>query len=202
MHNPFKKHSDKKETIDPLPPGQTITTKLPVFSYGKTPIIGLDEWRLRIDGLVKNKKTLEWASFLELTQTTVVADFHCVTQWSRLNNLWQGVLFKDIATLVTPLKQARFVIIHCYGGYATNLPLTILLEKNVILANQLDGYDLDPDHGWPLRLIVPSRYGWKSAKWVTHLEFVKKDAPGFWENRGYNNNADPWKEDRFWPELR
>ena len=201
MNTPLKKHADKKENMDSLPPAQTITTKLPIFSYGKTPIIDLDEWRLQIDGLVKNKKTLKWASFLELTQTTLIADFHCVTQWSRLKNVWKGVLFKDIATLVNPLKQAKFVIIHCYGGYVTNLPLNILIDEEAILATQLDGIDLDPDHGWPLRLIVPSRYGWKSAKWINHLEFVKKDAPGFWENRGYSNTADPWKEDRFWSEL-
>ena len=201
MCNLFKKHPDNKEPMATLPPGQKITAKLPIFSYGKTPLISLNEWRLQIDGLVKTKKTLEWVNFLELPQTTVTADFHCVTRWSRLNNVWKGVLFKDVATLVKPLEQARFVIIHCYGGYLTNLPLNILLEKDVILATQLDGHDLHSDHGWPLRLIVPSRYGWKSAKWIAHLEFVQQDVPGFWENRGYNNNADPWKEDRFWPEI-
>ena len=142
-----------------------------------------------------------WEEFKALTWTTVNADFHCVTQWSSLDNTWEGVLFTDLMELVNPKPEANFVMAHCYGNYTTNIPLETLIADNSLLAHMQNGSEIGKDHGWPLRLVVPSKYAWKSAKWVTGIEFMAEDQPGFWEQRGYNNSADPWKEERFWPEL-
>ena len=143
---------------------------------------------------------MNWDVFSQLPWTSLKADFHCVTQWSALDNTWEGVLFSDIVDLVKPAPEAKYVMAHCYGGYTTNLPLDVATEEG-ILAHKQDGEELGRDHGWPLRLVVPSRYAWKSAKWVCAIEFIDENQPGFWEQRGYNNNADPWKEERFWPSL-
>ena len=184
-----------------VPPGQFVTDKFPVLTYGPTPQIDLKEWRLQVSGLVEREVSLTWEQFLALPQTTVVADLHCVTQWSRLNNRWEGVPAREVLRLARPRPEGRYVMLHCYGGYTTNLPLDVLLGDDVLLAHRHDGQPLTPEHGWPLRLVVPQRYGWKSAKWVRGLEVMAEDEPGFWEQRGYNMNADPWKEERFWPEL-
>ena len=183
---------------DRVPPGQFVSEKFPVLTYGPTPKIDLASWRLRMVGLVENEMELDWEQFKALPWTIVGADFHCVTQWSALNNVWEGVLFSDLVKLKT---EAKFIMAHCYGGYSTNMPLEAVLQENGIPAHKRDGQELPPDHGWPLRLVVPNRYGWKSAKWLNAIEFMAQDTPGFWEARGYNNNADPWKEERFWPEL-
>ena len=144
---------------------------------------------------------IDWEAFLGLPWSVVEADFHCVTQWSALDNMWEGVLYTDLARLVAVKPEARYAMAHCYGGYTANLPLEVLLDGRAILANRHNGGDLLPEHGWPVRLVVPSRYGWKSAKWLRAIELMSDDRPGFWEKRGYNNNGDPWKEERFWPEL-
>ena len=144
---------------------------------------------------------LIWDQFMALPQTTVDAEFHCVTQWSRLENTWEGVLFTEVMKLIKPKPQAKFVMVHCYGGYSANLELDVLLDDDVLFAHKHDGEPLTPGHGWPLRLVVSKRYGWKSAKWVNGLEFMEHNEPGFWERRGYNMKGDPWKEERFWPEL-
>ena len=185
---------------DRVPPGQFLTTKFPVLTYGSTPKIDLAAYSLNVFGLVEREVELSWKEFTKLEWTTVTADFHCVTQWSQLDNTWEGITLAAIAELARPKPQAKFVMAHCYGGYTTNLPLDLALEEG-LLAHKQDGRELAEGHGWPLRLIIPSRYGWKSAKWVNGIEFMAEDAPGFWEQRGYNNNADPWKEERFWPEL-
>ena len=184
-----------------VPPGQFVTRKFPVLSYGPTPKIELDSWRLRLFGLVEKELELDWERFKALPWSTVDADFHCVTQWSALDNSWEGVLLSDLLGLVQPKPEAKYIMAHCYGGYTTNVPLDALEEGEFILANKRNGEELSPDHGWPVRLIVPSRYGWKSAKWLNGIEFMAEDRPGFWEERGYSNHADPWKEERFWPEL-
>ncbi len=183
------------------PPGQFVTSKFPVLTYGTTPRVEKKDWRLRLFGLVEKEMELDWEQFMALPQSMVTADFHCVTQWSRLDNVWEGVLFRDVASLVKVRPEARYVMAHCYGGYTTNLPLEVILEENVILAHRHDGQDLPREHGGPVRLVVPSRYGWKSAKWLNGIEFMAQDRPGFWEQRGYHMNGDPWKEERFWPEL-
>ena len=186
---------------DKVPPGQFVTGKFPVLTYGPTPRVDLERWRLRIFGLVEEEVELTWEQFKGLQWSTVNADFHCVTQWSALDNTWEGVLFTDLIKLVKPKSEAKHVMAHCYGDYTTNVPLDLMLEDGSILAHKQDGEELGRDHGWPVRLIVPSRYGWKSAKWLNGIEFMAEDQPGFWEQRGYSNSADPWKEERFWPEL-
>ena len=183
-----------------VPPGQFLSNKFPVLTYGSTPKVDLATWTIRVFGLVEHEVELTWEQFKALQWTTVTADFHCVTQWSSLDNTWEGATLSSLVSLAGVQPQARFVMAHCFGGYTTNLPLDLALDEG-LLAHKQNGQELGEGHGWPLRLIIPSRYGWKSAKWVNGIEFMAEDAPGFWEQRGYNNNADPWKEERFWPEL-
>ena len=179
------------------PPGQYVTQKFPEMTYGASPRIDLKAWRLRVSGLVEQEAVFTWEEFLALPQVAITRDFHCVTQWSRMDNLWEGVPFREVMQLVSPLPEAKYVMIRSYGGYTTNLPLDVLMEEDVLLAHRQEGEPLEAAHGGPMRLVVPSRYGWKSAKWVNGLELMAQDKPGFWEQLGYHNNADPWKEERF-----
>ena len=195
------KAAPEHEHGDRVPPGQFVTKKFPVLTYGPAPQIDLASWRLRVFGLVERELELDWEQFKALAWNTLDADFHCVTQWSALDNIWEGVLVSDIVELVNPKPEAEYIMAHCYGGYTSNLPIEAVLQGHGILAHKRDGEELPPDHGWPLRLVVPNRYGWKSAKWLNGIEFMAQDRPGFWEVRGYSNNADPWEEERFWPEL-
>jgi DMSO/TMAO reductase YedYZ molybdopterin-dependent catalytic subunit len=180
-----------------VPPGQYLTDKFPVLSYGPTPRFNPDKWDFRIVGVVQEPLHFNYQQFRALPQTKMVADFHCVTTWSRLDNVWEGVAIKDLMQRVKLAPGASHVVIHCDGGYTTNLPLHAFLDDDVILAHRHDGRDLEPDHGWPLRLVVPKLYAWKSAKWVRAIEFTDEDRRGFWEVRGYHNDADPWKEERY-----
>ena len=186
---------------DRVPPGQFVSKKFPVLTYGPTPKIDLDRWRLRLFGLVDEEVELDWQQFKAMPWTVIDSDFHCVTQWSSLDNTWEGVLFSEVLKLVTLKPQVKHIMAHCYGDYTTNVAMDVLLEGQAMLAHKQNGQELGRDHGWPVRLLVPNRYGWKSAKWLNGIEFMAEDKPGFWELRGYNNNADPWKEERFWPEL-
>ena len=184
-----------------VPPGQFVTSKFPVLTYGSEPKIDIKTWQMRVFGLVGREVTLDWDQFAALPWQTVEADFHCVTQWSsHWTHTWEGVRLSDLVALAGISEDAKFVMAHCFGGYSTNLPLDIALEEGLLVHKQ-DGKPLGKSHGWPLRLVVPSLYGWKSAKWVNGIELMAEDAPGFWELRGYHNNGDPWKEERFWPEL-
>lgn len=185
------------ESNDRIPPGQYLTEKFPVLSAGPTPVVDLDTWQLRLFGLVEKEVSLNWADFKQLPRTIVKDDIHCVTRWSKLDTVWEGVLFSDLLKLVSLKDEAAFVVQHAYGGYTTNLPLEELLRPNVILADIYDGQPLEPDHGGPLRLVVPDLYFWKSTKWLNGLDFVAEDQPGFWERAGYHNFGDPWKEERF-----
>ena len=180
-----------------VPPGQFITDKWPVLTFGTTPQVQLKNWQFLVFGLVEDEVELTWEQFRALPQSAVTADFHCVTQWTRLDNHWGGVLFKDVFRLIRPLPEARYVMVHCFGDYSTNLSLRVLMEDDVIFAHSHDGTPLDPDHGGPLRLVIPKRYGWKSAKWVMALQFMANDEPGFWEANDYDNNGNPWMEERF-----
>ena len=185
----------------PAPPGQFVTEKFPVLTFGPTPRIDLSTWRFRVFGLVEEEITLDWEEFNALSQVTFDAEFHCVTQWSKLQNTWEGILFNDLMKLVKPKPEARYVMAHCYGGYTTNVALDVLEDDDVLFAHTHDGAPLTPEHGGPMRLVVPKRYGWKSAKWVNGIEFMAEDEPGFWEMRGYHMEGDPWKEERFWSSL-
>jgi DMSO/TMAO reductase YedYZ molybdopterin-dependent catalytic subunit len=180
-----------------LPPGQTLVSHFPVLSYGPTPRFNPARWDFRIIGLVEKPLRLDWDAFRKLPTSSQISDFHCVTTWSRYDNRWEGVKVIEVMKLVALKPLARFVFIHCDGGYTTNLPLTEFLDDDVMLAYRHDGKDLEPDHGGPLRVVVPKLYGWKSAKWVRALEFCANERRGFWEVRGYHNHGDPWSEERY-----
>lgn len=181
-----------------LPPGQALTRKFPVLHYGPTPRYhDLTEWSLRVFGLVEEEKTFSFDEILAMPRTQLTADIHCVTRWSKFDTVWEGVRFRDFLTFVQVKPEARFVVVHCEYGYTTNLPLDIMLDDDVLLAYRYDGRPLDPEHGYPLRTLVPKKYFWKSAKWLRGLEFRADDRLGFWEQAGYHNEADPWKEQRF-----
>ena len=180
-----------------LPPGQVRTDKWPVLNYGPKPRVDLATWDFRVFGLVEQPVRLSHAEFQALPRVRVQCDIHCVTRWSRFDNQWEGVAVALMLRRARPKQEAKFAIIHAEQGYTTNLPLAELQEDDVLLADRHDGVDLTPDHGWPLRLVVPSRYFWKSAKWVRAIELVAVDRPGFWEQNGYHNDADPWREQRF-----
>jgi len=180
-----------------LPPGQVKTDKWPVLHYGSVPKVDLSGWDLRIHGLVERPQRWSWEEFQSLSRVQVRSDIHCVTRWSRFDNVWEGVSVPELLRRAGVKTEARFAVIHAEGAFTTNLPIPELGEDDVLLADKHDGKDLTPEHGWPLRLVVPRRYFWKSAKWVRALEIVADDRPGFWERNGYHNEADPWKEERF-----
>ena len=180
-----------------IPQGQSRVTDFPVLDMGIRPSIDTPTWTLRLFGLVNHETTLDWKTFKSLPQTKVVADMHCVTRWSQLDMNWEGVLARDLVALVQPAEAAQFVTLHGADGYTTNLPLDALLDDDVLIAHSVLHEPLSMEHGWPARLVVPKRYAWKGAKWISGIEFHEKDRPGFWEVRGYHNDADPWKEERF-----
>ena len=180
-----------------LPPGQVHTDKWPVLHYGSVPRVDLARWDFRVFGLVEQPVRWTYEEFLALPQVQVRSDIHCVTRWSRFDNLWQGVSFKEVLARVQVSPEARFAVIHAEQGFTSNLALSELTQDDVLFAHRHDGQDLTPEHGWPLRLVVPRRYFWKSAKWVRGVELVAEDRPGFWEQNGYHNEADPWREERF-----
>ena len=180
-----------------IPQGQSRVTDFPVLDMGIRPSIDTPTWTLRLFGLVNHETTLDWKTFKSLPQTKVVADMHCVTRWSQLDMNWEGVLARDLVALVQPAEAAQFVTLHGADSYTTNLPLDALLDDDVLIAHSVLHEPLSMEHGWPARLVVPKRYAWKGAKWISGIEFHEKDRPGFWEVRGYHNDADPWKEERF-----
>lgn len=180
-----------------LPPGQSLTLKWPVLHEGSIPRFDSARWDFRVFGLVKNPLKLSWDEFNRLPRTITTSDFHCVTRWSRFDNHWEGAPFRETLTLVEPQPAARAVLVHAEHGYTANILLNDLDRENVLLATHHDHKPLDPEHGYPLRLIVPHLYAWKSVKWVRGLEFLELDAPGFWEQNGYHMRGDPWKEQRF-----
>ena len=180
-----------------MPPGQRVTEKFPVLHYGNVPRFDRQTWDFKVFGLVEEPVTLSYDELLELPAKRIVADIHCVTGWSKLDTMWDGVLFQEIIKLVEIKSEAEFVMVHCDHDYTTNVPLEVLMDDDVLLAYRYNDAPLTPEHGYPLRLVVPQRYFWKSAKWVRGLELMAQDHPGFWEVRGYHNDADPWKEERY-----
>jgi DMSO/TMAO reductase YedYZ molybdopterin-dependent catalytic subunit len=182
---------------DRIPPGQYKTDKFPVLHYGSVPHTDLATWDFRVFGEVEAPFTLTWDQFKALPRKSVHTDIHCVTRWSKLDTTWEGVPIQEVMRLAQLRPAARFVVAHSEQGYTANLPLDVLDDDDVLLADTFDGAPLEPEHGWPLRLIVPKRYFWKSAKWIRGLEFLDHDQLGFWERYGYSNDADPWKEERY-----
>jgi DMSO/TMAO reductase YedYZ molybdopterin-dependent catalytic subunit len=191
------KRSLSGELAGRIPPGQSVVDKFPVLSYGPTPRLVRSKWDFRVFGMVEEQLRFSYEEFRALPTSRMRADFHCVTTWSKLDNLWEGVRTVDLMARVRLKPEARYAIVHCDGDYTTNLPLEEFVGEDVMLAWRHDGRDLEPDHGWPLRLVVPKLYGWKSAKWMRAIEFTVEDRRGFWEVRGYHNHADPWAEERY-----
>jgi DMSO/TMAO reductase YedYZ molybdopterin-dependent catalytic subunit len=174
------------------------TTRWPVLHAGTTPGLDLSTWDLKLYGAVEEPKAWTWKEFRALPSSIVVADMHCVTRWSRLDNAWEGVTVGEVMKRVTLRPEARFVLIHGENGYTTNLPIADFLGEDCLFAWSHDGRPLEPEYGWPLRLVIPRLYAWKSAKWVRAVEFLVEDRPGFWEQNGYHNHGDPWVEERYW----
>ncbi len=180
-----------------LPPGQYLTEKWPVLHAGSVPKVDLATWDLTVTGEVERDLTLTWEQLLELPSREVTVDIHCVTRWSRFDTTFKGVHWSELAKLVSPKPSARFVIAHAEQGFTSNMPIDAIEDENALIAYEADGEPLTPDHGWPVRLVVPSRYFWKSAKWLRGLELRSADEPGFWERYGYHNDANYWREERY-----
>jgi DMSO/TMAO reductase YedYZ molybdopterin-dependent catalytic subunit len=181
-----------------IPPGQSRTRKWPVLDAFGTPQIPLDRWQLRVFGLVERPYALTLDEFRTLPRVKVFADFHCVTAWSRLGNLWEGVSTRELLDRAGVLPAAKFVVCHAYdNGWTTNLPLSEFLADDALLADTHDGEPISADHGGPVRGMIPRLYAWKSAKWIAAIELVAEDRPGYWEQGGYHLLGDPWREQRF-----
>ena len=179
-----------------VPPGQYLVDDFPVLSAGPTPEVGLDTWTFTVTGEVDQPRSWTWEEFRALPSETITADIHCVTRWSKLDTEWEGV---SVDTLLDGLETvAEYVVAFCDGGYTTNLPLDDVVDGKAWVAFAYDGDDLEPEHGFPARLLVPHLYFWKSAKWVRGLRLVGEDEPGFWETLGYHERGDPWQEQRYW----
>jgi DMSO/TMAO reductase YedYZ molybdopterin-dependent catalytic subunit len=198
----FREKAEQKlveRGLDParLPPGQYLTEKWPVLHAGNVPRTDLTTWDFRVFGEVEEPVTLTYDELQALPQAEITVDIHCVTRWSRFDTSFKGVRWRELAALVRPKPTAHFVLAHAEQGFTSNVPLEALEDDGSLIAWEADGAPLEPDHGWPLRLVVPSRYFWKSAKWLRGLELLSADQPGFWERYGYHNDADYSKEQRY-----
>jgi DMSO/TMAO reductase YedYZ molybdopterin-dependent catalytic subunit len=181
-----------------VPPGQSRTRKWPVLHWGRAPQVALDQWTLEIVGLVTHPQRYDWEAFQNLPRVKVYADFHCVTQWSRLDNVWEGVSTRYLLERAGVQSEAKFIVLHGYDdGFTTNLPLADFLAEDALVADLHDGRPLTAEHGGPARAVVPRLYAWKSAKWLRAIELSAADRPGYWERGGYHNHGDPWTEERF-----
>jgi len=180
-----------------LPPGQRRVENWPILDLGIQPDVPLDRWRLSVDGLVENPIEWDWEAFRAAPQTRYLSDIHCVTQWSRYDNAWEGVAARHLLALVRPKPEAKFVWFTSYDDYTTNLPLAAFDDEDVLLAHSWEGKPITREHGGPVRAVVPKLYFWKSAKWIRRITFLAEDKPGFWEVRGYHMNGDPWTEERY-----
>jgi DMSO/TMAO reductase YedYZ molybdopterin-dependent catalytic subunit len=180
-----------------IPPGQHEIKSWPVLHAGSVQNIDTSKWKFKIFGLVEEEKELNYDEFMSLPQTKVFSDIHCVTTWSKLNNLWEGVSSNTIKELVDVQKEAKYVMVHASGNFTTNLSIKDFLEPDVLFATRHNENPITSKHGAPVRLVVPKLYFWKGAKWVTGIEFMAEDKPGFWESNGYHMRGDPWKEERY-----
>lgn len=203
-----KDEEDRRREEGRLPPGQSLTQKFPVLHYGPVPRFNPAAWDFRVWGEVEEPKTWTWEEFNQLPRTKVLMDIHCVTRWSKFDTEWEGVSLRVLVEqgLIKLKPSAKFVVEHAEYGYTTNLPLAVALQDNFLMATHFNGEPLEPDHGYPLRGVIgqivgrqdlQTPYFWKGAKWLRGLEFLDRDRPGFWEQAGYHNEADIWKEQRF-----
>lgn len=202
MFDMFKKRHDRtpEGMAERVPPGQYVTEKFPVLHYGDVPSYQDVEntWDFRVWGSIAEPVQFTFAAFRTLPTITITIDIHCVTRWSKLDTTWEGIQFREFLKHLPPLDPATaFVIAHAEHGFTANIPLDIMLEDDALLAYKYEGKELDPEHGYPLRLLVPKKYFWKSAKWLRGIEFSTNDKLGFWERYGYNSSADPWREERY-----
>jgi DMSO/TMAO reductase YedYZ molybdopterin-dependent catalytic subunit len=195
----FRRQLNEREraVADHLPPGQYLTEKWPVLHYGSVPRVDLATWDFQIRGLVEQPLRLSYSELQQLPRKTVRADIHCVTRWSLLDSTWEGIPVEEVIKLVQLKPEATHVLVHAEQGYTTNLSLDDFLRPENLLADTRNGQVITPEHGWPLRLLVPHLYFWKSAKWVRGFEFLSRNRPGFWESYGYHNHGDPWREERY-----
>ncbi|MBI4119721.1 MAG: sulfite oxidase-like oxidoreductase [Parcubacteria group bacterium] len=192
------KEVSHKESKGRLPPGQVLTKTFPILDLGIRPTLDrYSKWTLEIKGNVENPIILSVDEVKKMADTDITADFHCVTRWSRFDLHWSGIPFSKIMEITRPPASVKFVIFHSFDKYTTNATMEDVMQKNVILATKLDANEIPPEHGGPIRMILPHLYGWKSAKFLTEIEFVDEDRPGFWEVRGYSNRARPWIEERY-----
>jgi len=182
---------------DRVPPGQEVTEKWPVLHDGKISNIDTSRWTFTISGMVEKERNISYQEFMSLPRVKVFSDIHCVTGWSKLNNLWEGVSTRVVGELSHILPEARFVIVHAARGFTTNLSLDDFFESDALFAIKRNNKALSPEHGYPVRLVVPRLYFWKSAKWVVGVEFTEENRKGFWESHGYHNHGDPWKQERY-----
>jgi DMSO/TMAO reductase YedYZ molybdopterin-dependent catalytic subunit len=189
----------EKAGYDParLPPGQYLTEKWPVLHAGTVPNTDLATWDFTVSGEVEEPLRLTWDELTALPATEIKLDIHCVTRWSRFDTSFKGVHWRDLAELASPKPSSRFVVAQAEQGFTANVPLAAIEDESALIAYEADGEPLTPEHGWPLRLVVPSKYFWKSAKWLRGLLLLDRDQPGFWERYGYHNEADYWKEERY-----
>jgi DMSO/TMAO reductase YedYZ molybdopterin-dependent catalytic subunit len=183
---------------DRLPPGQYFTDRFPVLHVGDVPQVSPESWDLSVFGLVRAPRHFTLAELQSLPHTSIVTDIHCVTKWSKFDMPWEGVRFRDVLAQCDPDPLGVFIVEHAELGYTTNLPLADAMSDDVLIAWAYDGKPIEPKHGGPVRMVVPARYFWKSAKWLTGIELVAHDQPGFWEQNGYHNVGDPWREERYW----
>jgi DMSO/TMAO reductase YedYZ molybdopterin-dependent catalytic subunit len=181
-----------------VPPGQTVTRLFPVLHVGAVPTINRTTWRFRVFGLVAEPLEWDWETFRQLPNARVRADIHCVTGWSKLDTEWEGVPTQEVWARIAPRAEVVQVIVHAAGGYTVNLSVSDFLQPPALFAWAYQGAPLPAEHGGPVRLVVPHRYFWKSAKWVTGIELVDDDRLGYWEERGYHPRGDPWREERYW----
>ncbi|MSO90390.1 MAG: sulfite oxidase-like oxidoreductase [Acetobacteraceae bacterium] len=180
-----------------LPPGQRLVKDWPVLDLGVHPDVPAQKFRLDLDGALENAVSLSLEDFMALPQQGSVSDMHCVTQWSRYDNRWKGVAVSALLALVKPKPEAKHVIFHAHDGYTTNVRLDQFDQPDCFLVHEWEGKPIERQHGGPVRILIPRLYLWKSAKWLRRIEFSAFDKPGFWEVRGYHNNADPWLEERY-----
>ena len=181
-----------------LPPGQYVTERFPVLHAGRVPEVDVDSWDFTVGGLVEEPKSFDLAGFQALPTRSITADIHCVTKWSKLDTTWEGVPVTEVLSRVRPLAAATHVVVRAEHGFTANLPLDDFAREENLFAWRYEGSNLDPDHGWPLRLVVPHLYFWKSVKWVRGFDLLDHDEPGFWERNGYHMYGDPFAEQRYW----
>jgi DMSO/TMAO reductase YedYZ molybdopterin-dependent catalytic subunit len=196
MLGKFFRKPESSEGDSRVPPGQFLAKGFPVLTYGQTPQISTDDWNFRVWGLAK-EKTFSWSDFVALPQQSFTKDFHCVTRWSKLDVQWTGIKVTDFMNQIEVDPNATHVMEHCYGGYTTNVTIDDLVRDENFFAYTLFGEPLPPEHGGPLRLVIPHLYAWKSAKWINGLEFLSHEELGFWERNGYHRRGEPWAEERY-----